>query len=424
MIYYNILLLLILFLPTLGMATDLFQVDDDSPLFENFFTKGTTVKTPVADYYPADTNSALYKVLKQAQILTAHASFMGRDGIPYKQHSWRGRNDQANLKTGIDCSRSIWFAFTRAGVPYNRQDRYLATFEMWREDSDMSHYFNRCSVNDLRLGDVLVYRGGGAGHTVMVLDPKKKLAWGSHGWDNSGRDDTGVEVQKVVSRNGWRSWDKSSMKLKACWRHKAFANPPKRRELIPSELGQYPETYSQYLTTTDLADKTRYLLWMMRNEMFARYGYRFNNEELTAYFQRQFWYKPTGLSSSTIYYSQFSDKERANMKLIHQYEQSQLVGDLTPVVEPSNPSKDDYLAGTRRLTPADIAGKSKRDLELMRNEIYARHGYRFGRYDLQSYFERKLWYRQVTEDGADLYNNHFSQIERDNVNFLKEAEQD
>jgi hypothetical protein len=163
---------------------------------------------------------------------------------------------------------------------------------------------------------------------------------------------------------------------------------------------------------------------MMRNEMFARYGYRFNNEELTAYFQRQFWYKPTGLSSSTIYYSQFSDKERANMKLIHQYEQSQLVGDLTPVVEPSNPSEDDYLAGTRRLTPADIAGKSKRDLELMRNEIYARHGYRFGRYDLQSYFERKSWYRQVTEDGADLYHNHFSQIERDNVNFLKEAEQD
>ena len=112
------------------------------------------------------------------------------------------------------------------------------------------------------------------------------------------------------------------------------------------------------------------------------------------------------------------------MKLIHQYEQRQLVSDLTPVVEPSNPSKDDYLAGTRRLTYADIAGKSKQELRIMRNEIFARHGYRFGRYDLQSYFERKSWYQPVTENGANLYNNHFSQIERDNVNFLREAEQD
>ena len=111
------------------------------------------------------------------------------------------------------------------------------------------------------------------------------------------------------------------------------------------------------------------------------------------------------------------------MKLIHQYERSQQVGNLTPVVEPSNPSET-YPAGTRRLTYADIAGKSKRELELMRNEIYARHGYRFGRYDLQSYFEKKSWYQSMTEDGADLYYNRFSQIERDNVNFIKGAEQD
>jgi hypothetical protein len=33
------------------------------------------------------------------------------------------------------------------------------------------------------------------------------------------------------------------------------------------------------------------------------------------------------------------------------------------------------------------------DLELMRNEIYARHGWIFNRSDLRSYFESQPWYR-------------------------------
>ena len=198
-------LLLTILLPTITLATSIFNVDDNFPESTRK-SKGLTVDVPVSKYYPANTNSDLYKVLKQAQILTANVSFMGRDGVPYKQHSWNKGSDRANLKRGIDCSQAIWFAFTRANVPYNQKNRYLATFAMWKENSDMKHYFNRCSVNDLQLGDVLVYRGYNSrgkivGHTVMVLDPNKELAWGSHGWDKSRHKDTGVEVQKVVSSN-------------------------------------------------------------------------------------------------------------------------------------------------------------------------------------------------------------------------------
>jgi hypothetical protein len=330
MIRFYVFLWLALLLPSMGMATSLFDVDDDFPQSDRK-RKGMTVNVPVSRYYPTDTQSALYKVLNQAQILTANVSFMGSDGVPYKQHSWNAGSDRANLKRGIDCSRAIWFAFTRAGVPYNLQNRYLATFEMRQENSDMTHYFRSCSVNELRLGDVLVYRGGGKGHTVMVLDPRKELAWGSHGWDKSRHKDTGVEVQKVVSKNGWYSWDKYSMKLKACWRHKDFTKSPIIQKQFSNEHGQFPETRSQYLSYADLGDKSRYVLWMMRNEMFARYGYRFKNDVLAGYFQQQFWYQPTHLNSSTIFKRRFSALERSNLKLIYRYEQNRIAGNPQPV---------------------------------------------------------------------------------------------
>ncbi len=419
------LLWLTLLLPSISMAASLFHVDDDFPQSSRM-PKGQTVNVPVSRYYPANARSALYKVLKQAQILTANVSFMGNDGVRYKQHSWNAGSDRANLKRGIDCSRVIWFAFTRANISYNPQKRYLTTSQMWRKNSEMRHDFRRCSVDNLRLGDVLVYRGNGKGHTVMVLDPKKELAWGSHGWDKSGRKDTGVEVQKVVSRNGWRSWDRRSMKLKACWRHKRFIKQPVTSIFTPSKMGRYPETRSLRLNAADLRDKTRYALWIMRNEMFARYGYHFKNEELAAHFQQKFWYRRTHLNSRDIFYSQFSDLERSNVRFIYQYEQNRITGIMKPISHPpentNQPGGDYPETSTRRLTYADITGKSKRELRMMRNEIYARHGYRFAKYELQTHFEKKLWYKPTTTNGANLYKNHFTQIERENVKLIKQYE--
>jgi hypothetical protein len=101
------------------------------------------------------------------------------------------------------------------------------------------------------------------------------------------------------------------------------------------------------------------------------------------------------------------------MKLIYQYEQNRIAGN-TP-----QPVGDYPETATRRLTYADIAGKSKWELRIMRNEIYARYGYRFGKYDLRNHFKKKSWYKPTTTNGAaDLYNNHLTQIERDNVKFI------
>src|SRR5690606_24421835 len=142
----------------------------------------------IRPYLPDDPNSALGAVLRTADSL-ARAS--AEDGYGYAQHAWSEASDEANLQVGIDCSRAIWFAFTRSGLPYNRDNRYLPTSMMVGADSLMSDEFEQCPADDgFQLGDILVYRSDSddperrnTGHTVMVIDPEKRIAWGSHGWD-------------------------------------------------------------------------------------------------------------------------------------------------------------------------------------------------------------------------------------------------
>lgn len=429
-LYFASQLILLFSIPVVSFAS--IPADDLLPPAKY---RGITVDMPVSDFYSQARNKHLYAVLRQAQILTSKVSWK-RDGVPYKQHDWKAGSDAANLKRGIDCSRSIWYAFTRAGVPYNKKDSYLPTAYMYQNDSQMRHYFERCSLDDLQLGDVLVYRGpsksgkGQVGHTVMVLDPVQELAWGSHGWDGSGNSDTGVEVQRVVP-DGWGFWDRRNMQFKACWRHhyfkKAGVSPVPVVSSQTAAVGVFPDSKTKYLTEADLEDKTQYQLWLMRNEMFARYGYLFRNPRLASYFVRQTWYKPMhGKSSRFIYASLFSDVEQRNAEFIYRYEQDMQAGRQrrpppalpTPVQSPKNNTPGDYpQASTRHLTAADVQGKSKRELRLMRNEIYARHGYCFSS-SLKQHFEKQAWYRCTTNDGAILY-QRFSQIERDNVKFIK-----
>ncbi|MCX7834128.1 MAG: YARHG domain-containing protein [Ignavibacteria bacterium] len=80
----------------------------------------------------------------------------------------------------------------------------------------------------------------------------------------------------------------------------------------------------------------------------------------------------------------------------------------------------DYPEGsTRYLTYSDIAGKSRWELSVMRNEIYARHGYIFRKnLAIRNHFMKKSWYY------PQYYNvDHLlSDIERYNVEFIKSYE--
>lgn len=74
-----------------------------------------------------------------------------------------------------------------------------------------------------------------------------------------------------------------------------------------------------------------------------------------------------------------------------------------------------------RLAEADLADLSRKELEIMRNSIYARYGYRFNRADLLEYFSRYSWYSPTTNDMESIY-NRMNDNEKYNIEFIKKHE--
>lgn len=68
-------------------------------------------------------------------------------------------------------------------------------------------------------------------------------------------------------------------------------------------------------------------------------------------------------------------------------------------------------------TEDDLKGKSAFELDVMRNEFYARQGYRFSREDLLEYFSKQSWYKPVTADQVDV-NRRLSEKERNTALFI------
>ncbi|CAN5383246.1 hypothetical protein BH10BAC5_BH10BAC5_25550 [soil metagenome] len=76
-------------------------------------------------------------------------------------------------------------------------------------------------------------------------------------------------------------------------------------------------------------------------------------------------------------------------------------------------------ASERYLTPSDLSYIPKSELELMRNEIFARHGYIFTKNEkMIRYFSSQSWYNPTSYD----VNNQLSQIEKSNISLIKSYE--
>lgn len=84
----------------------------------------------------------------------------------------------------------------------------------------------------------------------------------------------------------------------------------------------------------------------------------------------------------------------------------------------------DYIlpdSNSRYLTASDLAGLSKHELMLARNEIYARRGRKFEDSELRSYFLSKSWY-YPTIDADDFSADIFNDYERKNIEFIHSFE--
>lgn len=81
-------------------------------------------------------------------------------------------------------------------------------------------------------------------------------------------------------------------------------------------VGKYPEFTYRLLTDNDLKNKTKKELRLMRNEIYARYGYIFSSPDLKAYFSKQNGYK----EFSKDVEAWLSEIEKKNVKKIKAFE--------------------------------------------------------------------------------------------------------
>jgi len=87
----------------------------------------------------------------------------------------------------------------------------------------------------------------------------------------------------------------------------------------------------------------------------------------------------------------------------------------------TNSADNDFLfpSDTELLTKEYLDTKSKNEIDLIRNEIYARHGYIFKMEQYYDYFIEKNWYNPTEPDMEKAYEN-FNSIEKQNIEILVE----
>lgn len=100
----------------------------------------------------------------------------------------------------------------------------------------------------------------------------------------------------------------------------------------------------------------------------------------------------------------------------------------SPVPEPSaSISWQNYQyawLSERLVTEADLEGRTKLELDIMRNSLYAKYGYIFGEPDFQVEFSKELWYERKYGPGRKaaeyIFKEQMIDVERENVKILRD----
>ncbi len=79
------------------------------------------------------------------------------------------------------------------------------------------------------------------------------------------------------------------------------------------------------------------------------------------------------------------------------------------------------MTATNLLKENDLVGMSNWDLKVMRNEIYARHGYVFITDDMKNYFNRQEWYVKLHKE-SNINKIKLSSTEINNIQLIKQVE--
>lgn len=130
-----------------------------------------------------------------------------------------------------------------------------------------------------------------------------------------------------------------------------------------------------------------------------------------------------------LYISTGSDYTVSEPQIVTQPStQAQTEPETSAETEPSDSSNDDEIStyiipdsSERYLDYPDLEGIDGFELELARNEIYARHGRLFDTEEIQEYFDRCTWYNGIIAP-EDFDESVLNRYERANIDFILQKE--
>jgi len=208
--------------------------------------------------------------------------------------------------------------------------------------------------------------------------------------------------------------------------------------------------YNRLLTADDIRDRSLRELSIMRNTIFARAGNVFHKKWLNEYFENQDWYKATGLDHSKLTKLDYENamiiaKREATISkeellrrrdLLRKFKEagkwnsgfdielgmiSSALGEAVnwdPSAKKRSPLEDHRLLD-KLITVKHLENLSSRDLRIVRNMIFARHGRPFKSKILQKYFDRMSWYK-IDHNYTD---DRLTEIDKKNIKIVLSVEQ-
>ncbi len=198
-----------------------------------------------------------------------------------------------------------------------------------------------------------------------------------------------------------------------------------------------PGSDSRYLNYNDIAGLSSWEIKLAKNEIYARYGRKFKNSDIQSHFDDQMWYSGTvSASNDSSIENKLNKYERENIEFLKKYEKKSNNSDDSNVSKGTSVTSDEdwahynakspyliYGTDSRYIDYDDIAGLSKWEIKLAKNEIYAKHGRRFQNSKIQAYFDEQSWYvGTVSADDQTYVDGLLNKYERANVEFLQRYE--
>ena len=204
-----------------------------------------------------------------------------------------------------------------------------------------------------------------------------------------------------------------------------------------------PLYYERAITKADLEGRTLRELSLMRNTIYARAGNKFRKKWLNDYFSALPWYHPLEQMDE----KKITPLDRKNAETIASFDaaitradllqmQSEFLNPQTPEdkielrliymrlgkwaggIDQERTALEDPSLLDKQLTMDDLNDFSRRDLRLLRNLIYARHGRPFKSDLLRAYFDAVEWYK-----ADDKYTDaRLTPVDRRNINLIRSLE--